>query len=66
MQRFKKVVSRALALRQSESRNRGLCIVHQYRGWSGRERGNLKNRNKLFEWKDFADTVGIEGADLED
>ena len=28
------------------------------------ELGNVKNRNKLIEWKAFVDAVGIEGADL--
>ena len=29
-----------------------------------KERSNVKNKNKLVEWKVFVDTVGINCADL--
>ena len=58
---------RALALRRSESRNCGLCVVYTQKygatllvcAWQ-RE----KQQNKLVEWKAFVDTVRIKSADL--
>ena len=58
---------RALALRQSDWRNYGLCVglyaesgVTLLVGVWWRE-----NKNKLVEWKALVDTVGIKSADLE-
>ena len=59
---------RALALRQSDRRNCGLCV-----GFYAESGATLlveicwrENRNKLVEWKTLVDSVGIKGADLED
>ena len=58
----------ALALRQSDWRNWGLCVglyvesgVTLLVGVWWRE-----NKNKLTEWKVLVDTVGIKCANLED
>ena len=64
---IRKLTFRAQALRRSESRNCGLCVVYIQKygatllvgAWQ-RE----KQQNKLVEWKAFVDTVGIKSADL--
>ena len=64
---IRKLTFRALALRRSESRNRGLCVLYIQKcgamlllgAWQ-RE----KQQNKLVEWKPFVDTVRIKSADL--
>ena len=60
---IRKLTFRAQALRRSESRNCGLCVVYmELRYWL--VPGNVKNkRSKLVEWKAFIDTV-IKSADL--
>ena len=57
-----------LSLRQSDRRNRGLCV-----GLYAENEATLsvgiwwrENKNKLVEWKALVDTVGIKSADLED
>ena len=64
---IRKLTFRALALRQSESRNCGLYVVYIQKygatllvgAWQ-RE----KQQNKLVEWKSFVDTGRIKSADL--
>ena len=64
---IRKLTFRALALRRSESRNCGLCVVYIQKcgatllvfTWQ-RE----KQQNELDEWKAFVDTVRIKSADL--
>ena len=64
---IRKLTFRALALRRSESRNCGLCVVYMQKygatllvgAWE-RE----KQQNELVEWKAFVDTVSIKGAHL--
>ena len=50
----------------SSERNQGIvgCTsgVVELRYWW--ERGNVKNKNKLVEWKVFVDTMGIKCVDL--
>ena len=58
---------RALALRRSESRNCGLCVVHIQKYGTTRLVGawqREKQQNKLVKWKAFVDTVRIESADV--
>ena len=57
-----------LSLRQSDWRNRGLCV-----GLYAENEATLsvgiwwrENKNKLVEWKALVDTVGIKSANLED
>ena len=59
---------RALALRQSDWRNCGLCVGLYAESGATLLVGTWwrENRNKLVEWKALVDTVGIKGADLED
>ena len=60
-----KVAFWALTLSRSEWRNCGLCVcVFLSRKWSHATDG--KNKNKLVEWKAFANIVGIMNADLKD
>ena len=64
---IRKLTFRALALRQTKSRNCGLCVVYIQKygatllvgAWQ-RE----KQQNKLVEWKAFVDTMRIKSADL--
>ena len=64
---IRKLTFRAQALRRSESRNCGLCVVYIQKygatllvgAWQ-RE----KQQNKLVEWKAFVDTVRIKSAEL--
>ena len=64
---IRKLTFRTQALRRSESKNCGLCVVYIQKygatllvgAWQ-RE----KQQNKLVEWKAFVDTVRIKSADL--
>ena len=59
---------RALALRQSDWRNCGLCVGSYAENGATLFVGIWwrENRNKLVEWKAFVDAVRIKSADLED
>ena len=64
---IRKLTFRALALRRSESRNCGLCVVYTQKygatllvgAWQRK-----KQKNKLVEWKAFVDNGMIKSADL--
>ena len=64
----KKLMFWALALRQSNWRNCGLC-AGLYAESGARLLVGIwwrEHRNKLVEWKALVDSMGIKGADLED
>ena len=59
---IQKLTFRALALRRSESRNCGLCVVYIQK--YGATLLVENQQNKLVEWKAFVDTMRIKSADL--
>ena len=64
---IRKLTFRALALRRSESRNCGLCVVYIQKCGATLVVGawqHKKQQNELVEWKAFVDTVRIKSADL--
>ena len=64
---IRKLRFRALALRRSESRNCGLCVVYIQKDGATLLVGawlSEKQQNKLVEWKAFVDTMRIKGDDL--
>ena len=64
---IRKLTFRALALRRSESRNCGLCVVYIQKCGATLLFGAWKlekQQNKLVEWKALVDIVRINSADL--
>ena len=64
---IQKLTLRALALRRSESRNCGLCVVYIQKFGATLLAGawqREKQQNKLIEWKPFVDTMRTKSADL--
>ena len=64
---IRKLAYRALALRRSQSRNCGLCVVYIQKYGATLLVGvwlREKQQNKLVELKAFVDTVRIKSADL--
>ena len=64
---IRKLTFRAQALRRSESRNCGLCVVYIQKYGATLLAGawqREKQQNKLVEWKAFVNTVRIKSADL--
>ena len=64
---IQKLTLRALALRRSESRNCGLCVVYIQKFGATPLAGawqREKQQNKLIEWKPFVDTMRTKSADL--
>ena len=66
---IRKLTFRTLALRRSESKNCGLCVVYMQKDGATLLVGawyREKQQNKLVEWKVFVNTVRIKNADLKD
>jgi len=64
---IRKLTFRALALRRSESRNYGLCVVYIQKYGATLLVGawlREKQLNELVEWKAIFNTVRIKSADL--